>query len=318
MKLSVLCYLPPPEVNGTVFHTEVFLRNLEQNPPAMPLMLYSDHPWQIPSSLKSDLLQLKMSPDKIIPKNHNFTLPNGTRNTFALNNLLFFTGLKLAKESGVNYMLYLEADCRVKGKGWDLKLWDEFFAHPVPAICGGTPVCYNPANSGPEGLARWLDFANKNTRRNFPGKTILPVPPGVYGFKGSSDDSGSCVFPNGAGGIYSIGWLSEIYHEAVAYPQVVAMSARPQTEVRSDWSSRLAAAAPPPAVAVAGSTYAWDFDCGMQIWQRFGVQSYDVIANLPSLYSSYGDVITTEAERLEMLRTGACTCVHQVKSSATV
>lgn len=311
MKVAILCYVPPPEINGKQFYSDVFLKNLANNPPDAELILYSDHPWP-------GVVPLKAAVDSVIPHDHKFTLPNGSRNTFALNNLLFFTGLKIAREHGVTHMLYLESDCRVKGKGWDQKLFDEFFSHPVPAICGGTPVVFNASNAGAEALARWLDFANKNTRRNFPIKTILPVPPGIYGFKGAAEADGSCVFPNGAGGIYSVDWLCEFFPDAVADPSVVQEHPQYRASHPFGRAGRLAAMPAPLPVQVSGSVYAWDFEIGQQIWKRFESESYDLVANLPSLYSGFGDVITSEQERLDMLRNGSCVCVHQVKSGATV
>lgn len=309
MKLAILCYLPPPVVNNRPFFSDVFLRNLTQNPPETELILYSDHPWP-------GALSLKASPDALVPHDHNFTLPNGARNTFALNNLVFFAGLKIAKERGLSHILYLESDCRVKGKHWDAKLWNQFFKHPLPAVCGGTPVVYNASNAGPLALARWLDYANRNTRRNFPIKTILPVPPAIYGFRGASERDDTCVFVNGAGGIYDVQWMTTFFPEAVNDPTSVQQV--DNTRPNGFWANRLAAPSPPPVVVTAGATHAWDFAIGQEIWKRFKEDSYDLVVNLPAEYSSYGDVITTEQDRLQMLRDGSCVLVHQVKSDATV
>jgi hypothetical protein len=69
---------------------------------------------------------------------------------------------------------------------------------------------------------------------------------------------------------------------------------------------------------LAAQSFAWDFAIGDRLWQKMGHNAYDCVAHLDCIYSSYGDVLTSESDRLNMLRTGEAVLVHQVKSSATV
>jgi hypothetical protein len=62
----------------------------------------------------------------------------------------------------------------------------------------------------------------------------------------------------------------------------------------------------------------WDLELGVRIWKQFGVEAYDMVANLKTVFSSYGNVITTEAERIAMLQDGSRRLVHQVKSDVDV
>lgn len=267
VKLAVVGYVPPSIKN---LNPEVFLRNLEKNKPDAELLLYSDFPYP-------GVIQLKGRPDEMIPEDVRF--PDGTKNTFALNNLLFLTGLLVAKKHDVTHMLYVECDCRFGRPGWDSVVFEQYFRWPVPAVAAGSAVCYNPCNAGREGEERWYQFISQNRRRNF------PIP--TYGFKGAAMGDGSAVFVNGALGVYDMSWLLRMFKldQTAQYAQEI---------------------------------FAWDFMIGFKLWKEFGLQAYDMVAHLPAVFSSYGDVLTTEEERLEMLRSGEVVAVHQIKSSKTL
>lgn len=203
----------------------------------------------------------------------------GKPNKWGINNLTYFTALRIAIRNGYTHILYLEADCRVGRKEWDNVVFEEYFSQPQSLICGGTLVTYNPSCAGPEGFHRWNKLMEKNTRRNFPIS--------CFGFKGAADSSGSSVFPNGALGIYDLAWMQKLFE-------------------LSD-SGRLAA-----------QCFAWDFEIGDRIWKLMGPKAYDCVAHLESIYSSYGDVLSSEHERLEMVRSGKVVACHQVKSSASI
>lgn len=111
----------------------------------------------------------------------------------------------------------------------------------------------------------------------------FPIP--TYGY-GSTFTGKPSVFPNGALGIYDVNWIKQF----IDVTDTLAM-------VKS---------------------HAWDFMIGDKIWERFGVQSYDVVHHLNCIYSSYGEQVSTEAERLAMLKSKQAVAVHQIKSTATI
>lgn len=195
-----------------------------------------------------------------------------------VNNILFFTAMQIASQCKHTHMLYVEADSRVGCDYWDDKVFTEFFSHPG-AICGGSLVVYNPCNGGLKAAQRWAQVCATNTRKNFPIAT--------YGFKGAADNSGSCVFVNGSLGVYDVPRLSDFFDMTNAH--------------------RLAA-----------TCTAWDMEIGKRIWAKYGDDAYDYVVHLTSVYSSYGDALSTESMRMDMLRKGDVVAVHQCKSPETV
>jgi hypothetical protein len=59
---------------------------------------------------------------------------------------------------------------------------------------------------------------------------------------------------------------------------------------------------------------AWDQLIGLRIWDIFKEDSYLVVGHLQKEYSGYGDVVTTEQMRQELLTSGEICCCHQIKS----
>lgn len=265
MKVCSITYLPPP----TFGNSPSFLENLIRYPTLSPLVCFSDHDYGL------DVIRLKASPE---------AAKDGA-NPFAVNNACFFTALRIADRQGYDYFCYLESDCRVGKPRWDAALFDEFFDDPRPLICGGSMVVYNPANSGPVGWQKWCELCN---RHNGDEKNrAIPT----YGWKGAADASGSCVFVNGALGVYSVAWLKQLFPEVLKDGQTLIEAQRSKP---------------------------WDLQIGLNIWEKFGVESYEVVGHMTSIFSSYGDVLTTEAQRVQWLREGRYVAVHQVKSNATV
>lgn len=207
------------------------------------------------------------------------TFPNGKVNPFSIHNLLWLTALRICRERGVTHMLYLEADCRVGRDHWDAVVFDEFFSAGRPLICGGSLAVYNPCNYSPEAARRWAQLVSRNIKRNF------PIP--TYGWLGAADKQPSCIFANGALAIYEVAWMARYFD--------------------LDNSA---------GIAVQGTAY--DMMVGSLIWKDFEEDAYEVVGHLESVFSGYGDVLTTEADRMKMLRDGQCVAVHQVKSNATI
>jgi hypothetical protein len=264
MKLCVATYLPPPSFGCA----KVFVENLELFPPRVPLLAYSDHPWPGAIALKGNPEQVKRA-----------TFANGKINPFAINNLLWLTGLRIARDQGYSHMLYLEHDCRVGVKNWDDRIFEEYFSIGRPLVAGGNLACYNPCNHSPEAARRWQKLVAGNVKRN------LPIP--TYGWMGASNQGPSCVFTNGALAIYDVAWMGQMF----------------------DLSNTM---------DIAAAESAFDMVLGVRIWDIFFEDSYEVFGHLDSVFSGYGDVLSTEEERLQWLREGRYVGVHQVKSQATV
>ncbi len=268
MKLGVVAYVPPPKFG----HPAQFLANLAKFKPANELILYSDH----------DYHGLRGIPD---PE----TIRNSHR--FAVNNLIFFHGLRLAAQEKLDYMLYVEADSRVGVEGWDKVMFDEMFDDTVMSgngvpLLGGSIVCYNPFNGGRQSASEFTDFViRENGPDNFKKPVAVRVPAApVYGHKGAADGSGSAVFPNGSLGIYNVELLKELFGK---------------NEI----------------VKLAQESFAWDMEIGKRFWKKYEWYAYRLVKNLKSVYSSYGEEITTEKERQQMLTSGQVVATHQIKSN---
>lgn len=259
-KLATIGYAPPPHIPAA----QAFMDNLKKFPTKHELLLYSDYDW--PSVLK-----LKQSPEYYFNPEHKETWPH----KFALNNLLFFTGMQLAIKSGYSHVIYIESDCRVNKVGWDEIMFDEFFSMGKPLILGGSVVCYNPANWSKLALERWHRMVANNSSRN------MPIP--TYGWVNSTAKQTPCVFTNGALSVISMAWIQEIFNFG-------------------DGCVKLAEHACP-----------WDFRLGNEVGERFFEEAYDVVGHMGCVYSSYGDVITSQQDRQDMLTGGNVCAIHQVK-----
>lgn len=227
----------------------------------------------------TDVIRIKASPEIVKQR------PDCAR--FSINNFCFFTGLRIARAHGLTHVIYLESDVRVMGDEWDGKIFEEYFNLPTPKVMGGSTIIWNPANAGMESLRRFDRLVKEhNTLRGpVPGEGSnrnFPIP--CYGWKKSDDTGGTCVFSNGAGAVYDMAWMEKFY----------------------DLENTQGAAI--------GST-AWDQQNGFHLWSLLGQKSYDAVGYLSSLFSSYGDTLTTEHERLEMLRNGDKVLIHQCKSN---
>lgn len=269
MKLCSIGYVPPPKQG---LNPASFLANVNRFKTKFPLLLYTEHSWP------ECEIKLPVNPENVIP-NPPPRLASGEPNRWALNNLLFLTGMRIAHKHGYSHVIYLESDCRVGCDNWDKQIFDEFFTHDSPLICAGSLVCYNPCTYNRRGYDRWMALIERhNSARNF------PIP--TYGWRGVSSPTGdSSVFPNGALGVYDVTWITKLFNLE-------------------------------DSVKEACSVFAWDFAIGERIWSKFGADSYDFVKHLRTIYSSYGDTLSTEAERLSWLRDGKLVGVHQVKSDA--
>ncbi len=264
MKLASVLYVPPPKS-----YPSAILENLKRFPPKHRLIVYSefDHKWP-------GQILLKTSPE--ILKRARY--PSGTENRWALNNLVFLTGLRIAQSQNITHLCYVEADCRVGCKDWDDRIFDEYFNLGFPYIAAGSLVCYNPANWNREAARRWEKLVASRAGRN--------VPVGTYGFIPADVKHFPYLFPNGALSVLDMWWMSKLFN----------LDDTPTT---------------------AAAITAWDQQMGIELFQKFGVQTYDVQGFLETIYSGYGDVMTTPEERLQWLRDGKYVATHQHKGNET-
>lgn len=300
MKSVTLAYCPPPHLP----YAEPFLRNVRKFKLTHDLLLYSDHPWP-------GVRRISGNPECVKGET-----------AYSISNLAFYTGMELALRAGYSHVLYVEADSRVMGDNWDGVIFDEFFNQKVPAIIGGSVAVHNPCTAGREAALRWEELVANNSRRNYPVATHMHVPVLAFGNKGSNDRQESCVFTYGSGTVIDLAWYRTLFSEQERAPQSVEASGEHQFGGFGIVSRR------PQAPVVTGEGFhqtaitrnsaAFDIEIGKRIWAKFGADSYLLIANLPSVFSGFGNQTTTEEERLAMLRNGERVFSHQIKSSAEV
>lgn len=282
MKIATFGYIPPASFPGA----QAFYENIMAFKHTHPLMLFSDAEWP-------DTFRLKMSPE--VP------FAQGRPHKFVINNTLWFTALKIARDQGYSQMLFLESDCRVLGDHWDDKIFTEYFEMGRPLVAGGTLATYNPASWSLKAMQRWerlvVENAEKWQEKPY-AKCQLNLPVATYGWKpmkgegvSGSERSPCCVFPNGALGIYNISWMHELFDLTQT---AVALAISPFPEGR-----------PGP----------YDMALGVKVWNRFEEDAYEVLGHLTSIYSGFGDVITSPEDRRALLTSGKVVGIHQIKDS---
>lgn len=276
MKLNpaAFVYLPPLRVPGA--HT--FMENLRKFPPAGDLVCFSDHDHDWPGLLK---MRAPLESLKDAQFDEGTGSPHaGKVNPFAMHNGAFLVACKMAREQGRTHMLYLEADCRLGQAGWDQVIWDEFFNLGRVCIVAGTLSLYNGYSSGRENALRARELLSLKTRHN------IPVP--SYGWTwerggfGAKDAAPPCVFPNGALAVYDLHWMTQLWNL-----DNLSHSAR--------------------------NNGPFDMAIGHKLVEMFGTQAFDVVGYLHSVYSGFGDVMTTHEERQKLLLDKKVVGIHQVK-----
>lgn len=324
LSCAVVGYIPRANIAPKVCSPQAFVENITRFKTRYPCVFYTDGKW--------DIAEVTIRDPEPIP-NRDAKLKNGWPNYFVLNNLIFFTGLRIALARGFTHIIYLEADCRVGRDHWDEELFDFHFRHPVPLVCSGTAVAFNVCTAGRDPHIRWRNWVNE--QKAIPGYEALKC--AVYGWRGQSTTDNSpmperpTVFVNGALGVYDTAWLKKIFGmdglPAIEEPSATAAPTPPPV---SEWASRLGGAPVAPPVQspttgtkdnckqLAETTFAWDFAIGYELWKMFESHCFEQVANNPRVYSGFGDVMTTEAERMQMLKDGTICAVHQIKSSATL
>lgn len=260
MQFATIAYLPP---RGR-FNSDSFFRNLEAWPPKHPLLLYTDDPSWGPSWAV-----------------HIVQNPESYRNRYpySVNNAVFLMGLLLAIQQGIEFFLYLESDCRVRGDNWDDTIWQDFQTWKNP-VAWGSPIIYNQSQNGHDNLKAATELA-----WTYQKETGLAVP--QYGaWPGAGKDL--CLYPNGAIGIYHTQTIAKIFPNATT---------RFHEEV--------------------ASMIAWDVSIGAGLWRIFHEDIFNRFAFSRVTYSGCGDSLVTAGGRRYMLESGSKVAVHQWKGTET-
>lgn len=289
-RVCVTGYVPPPSFKGA----KSFLENLSRNQISGEYFFLSEH------------REYGFGDKNLLGHPPELNAAVMEKKTPRLSNLVFLSCLRVASQRGYTHMLYIESDCRFKGNGWDAIMFEEFFSLPFPALAGGSVTAHSMINGGGEFYRRFSQYF-KEKQKNLPlpvfGIQALNVPGAAECFKDGEaqviapGDSRAVLrnvkpslYPNGAIGIYDIAMCREIF------------GMNPDGSWKKDYNGMMVVSWP-----------AWDYVIGMALYDKFGSDVFDVVAHLETCWSSYGDSLSTEAERLQMLRDGVCRGVHQVK-----
>jgi hypothetical protein len=260
MRVGSIAYLPPKGICGS----EAFLANVFKWKPEHPFYFYSDDPF---NGVTNNIIA-------------NPEIVKSPRHAFAVQNLLWLFGLKLAIDIGLDYFIYVEADCRFHMEGWDeIMLQDHFRENKTPLV-SGTPVQFNVSQSGPIPLRRSIELAYR-----YQSSTGFLSP--IHGaWPGSPTHF--LLFPNGALGVYQTKLMADIF---MGFDADIGRFA---------------------------TTFAaWDHEVGRGLWNRFKEDVFDQFQFSTQSYSGYGDSLFTFAERGKMLTDGKVVGVHQIKTSDT-
>lgn len=259
-----MVYLPPPSVG----HPRAFLQNIKNFPPKHPLVVYSDHDY---SAEWPGAIKIAASPE----------IARVDTNKMAMQNLVFFVGLRIMASMRFSHVLTLEADCRVNTAGFDDILFQEFMSKNVNAVMGGSMAIFNPCSYNQAAARRFEKFIVDSYRSRL-------VPISVTGSSNLAEHRDSCVFPNGAFAIYSMDWWLK------TCPQIIG---KPEEYIELSKTSKT-----------------WDYLAGIKLWDEFKERAYDQVVTLDNVYSGYGNVLTSEEDRMSWLKERKIIGVHQIKS----
>lgn len=198
---------------------------------------------------------------------------------WAVSNIIWLTALKILRERPIERFLYLEADCRVKGDYWDRRIFEE--VKQADPLVAGTLVCHSMSNKNLAWTKLWHDFMARNAGGTFPIH--------CYGNGGATEAREPIVFANGALGVYHLQGMLEAFQEGLLPGKMLS------------WSV---------------NNTAWDVAVGQSFYRTQGESVFHgIFMHLQSIYSGFGNVQTTEAERAEFLSSGRVAAVHQIKSN---
>jgi len=205
------------------------------------------------------------------------------KNKMSKPNLIFLVGIRIAASQGFTHVLILEPDCRVNRRHWDSVIFDEFFAKNPMAVCGGSMVIFNPSSHNQNAARKFEKLVADNIES--------PMPFAITGTGNLAEHRDSCVFPNGALAIYNVSWLVKTFPEIAGTPEKYIERAQ--------------------------NMKTFDYEVGIRMWTEFKEDVYDKVVHFHSVYSGYGNILSSEDERKELLTSGKVVAVHQIKSDWT-
>jgi len=260
MKLGTVAYCPPKNK----LNSDAFFSNLQKFPAKHPLYLLSDDPGRNPSRVISN-------PENI-----------GRRPHWALNNILWFEALSLARDVALDAFIYLESDSRVYGDGWDDAVFRDYEGrYPGGIACAGSLVAWDVNSGGKE-------FATKVIEKAFRYQEATGIPACFYSGKHPNDCSGGCFYPNGSGAVFDTKAMLAIF---TGFDSDIPAYSKRHT--------------------------AWDMCIGRFLWNYHGPKAVDYVGWLRKSYSGFGDCVVSYEERKNLLLSGQCSIVHQVKDDWT-
>lgn len=260
MNIATVAYLPPDHVP----FASAFRENIRQFKTTYPLLLFSDQPD------RSDMETIT-SPEKFKKQGRSWNISN----------YCFLKAIQMAVKHNLDWMILMEADCRVNGDDWDHKMAAEF-SQFGKAVMGGTPVCWNLNRGGRALTMRIIDYASDYQKRAGVPVSFHGVHGGLIGLSQPATYQQPCLYPNGAAAIYSVELLKR------AFPGYADDG-------------------------LASQITAWDMYLGYQMHNFYGDEVASKVAALASVFSGYGDEILSEQERRDWLKTGRVCAVHQIK-----
>jgi hypothetical protein len=243
-----------------------FLQNMKDYPSKHPLVMFSDQDNGI----------------GVLRLGGNVEGAKTDTNKMAVNNIVFWTGMRIAAASGFTHVLLLENDCRVNCEHWDDVIWNEFLEKNPNAIAGGSIAVFNPCSVSGDAARRFEMFLIETARDR-----VMPL--SVTGSANLAETRPSCVFPNGAFAIYRMDWLIKSFPDFISndMAKFYAFVQRNKT---------------------------WDYLIGDKLWEEFGDGAYDRVVSIGCIYSGYGNVMSSEDERKELLTSRRIVGVHQIKT----
>lgn len=206
----------------------------------------------------------------------------GRRPQWALNNWLWFEALALARDLGLDAFIYLESDSRVYGDGWDDIVFAEYWKrYPNGIACAGTMVCWDVSSGGRE-------FAMNVIAEAYAFQQAAGIPMSFYSARDPRDCSGAALYVNGSGAVFDTAAMLAVFggfeKDLVAYSKCLT---------------------------------AWDLAIGRCLWNYHGPRCVHHVGWLTKTVSCFGDCVLNSDERKELLLSGRCSMIHQIKSDWT-
>jgi len=279
LNLGSLLYLPGLSV--TPERTAACLANLARWKHKYPIYIYSEREWH--PSLWRMIGGIEFSQCENPEVVRSETVHHVPK-------LAYLMGVQIAANAGLELFLTLETDSRVWGDNWDEAIFDEFLAQQESAqtemVLGGTMFVWHPFNDGLDYALEFGTFVEKFIARRGSGveNGAIKVPNMfIYGGRGSCSTHHVCAYPNGAGSVARTSFVQRVFG-----PRAIKLAAQE------------------------GS--AWDAHLGYGLFESYGPQGYRRLAPLNTVFSVYGDLLTSEGMRIGLLTSGQCRLAHQIKS----